>query len=150
MSQSDPHRPHTERFVFGRYALDPARRHLRVDGRERPLRPEAFAVLRHLLEHPGEVVAPGALLEAGWPGLLVTDETLTRTIAELRHAMGDAGEQLIITEPAGYRLNVAAVPPERRGARRHVWRWRWLYGLLAPFIVAMAFVVIWWVTRARG
>src|SRR5207244_324308 len=40
------------------------------------LRPQAFAVLRHLAEHAGQVVMKNELMRAVWPGIAVTDDSL--------------------------------------------------------------------------
>lgn len=54
-----------------------------------PLRPKTFAVLRHLLERPGRLVTKEELWSAVWQGASVTDDTLTKSIRELRRALGD-------------------------------------------------------------
>ena len=135
-------------LTFGRYVLDPARGCLLSDGREIPLRPKTFAVLNYLAERPGQLVSKDELFDAVWPGLIVTDDTLVQSIGELRRTLGDAEARLITTVPKrGYRLDLEAAPPERRRARGvHALRFRWKYGLLAPFVVAIVFVVIWLMT----
>jgi TolB-like protein/DNA-binding winged helix-turn-helix (wHTH) protein/cytochrome c-type biogenesis protein CcmH/NrfG len=135
---------------FGRYVLDPGRGCLLSDGREIPLRPKTFAVLTHLAERPGKLVSKEELFEAVWPGLIVTDDTLVQSIGELRRALGDADARLITTVPKrGYRLDVEAAPPERRQARaRSALRWRWMYGLIAPLLLFVAFAVIWFATAS--
>jgi adenylate cyclase len=133
---------------FGRYVLDLGRGSLLVDGRELPLRPKTFAVLRHLVERPGRLVSKEELLEAVWPGLIVTDDTLVQSISELRRALGDADGRLITTLPKrGYRFDAEAAPPERRQAPGlHALRWRWIYGILIPLLTAGVFVAIWLAT----
>ena len=135
-------------LTFGRYVLDSARGCLLSDGREIPLRPKTFAVLSYLAQRPGQLVSKDELFDAVWPGLIVTDDTLVQSIGELRRTLGDAEAKLITTVPKrGYRLDLQAAPPERRHARGiNALRFRWKYGLLAPFIVAIVFVVIWLMT----
>jgi TolB-like protein/DNA-binding winged helix-turn-helix (wHTH) protein/thioredoxin-like negative regulator of GroEL len=138
----------TQRLEFGRYVLDLARGCLLIEGREVPLRPKTFAVLRYLAERPGQLVSKDELFEAVWPGLIVTDDTLVQSIGELRRALGDAGARLITTVPKrGYRFDAQAAPSERRGAAgRHALRWRWAYGILVPMATAAIFVVVWLLT----
>jgi AAA ATPase domain len=49
-----------------------------------PLTPKAFAVLRHLLAQPGQLVTKTALFEAIWPDTAVGDAVLTVGICEPR------------------------------------------------------------------
>src|SRR5262245_3063396 len=53
------------------------------------LRPKVFAVLRHLVEHAGQLVTKQQLLDAVWPGTYVTDAVLKDSIKQLRDALGD-------------------------------------------------------------
>src|SRR5262249_8437505 len=53
------------------------------------LTPKAFAVLRHLVEHPAQLVSKAALFKAVWPDTAVGDAVLTVGIGELRKALGD-------------------------------------------------------------
>jgi DNA-binding winged helix-turn-helix (wHTH) protein len=52
-----------------------------------PLRPKTFAMLRCLVEHPGQLQTKAALFEAIWPGIAVSDVVLTVCIRELRQAL---------------------------------------------------------------
>jgi adenylate cyclase len=148
MAQTESDNP-PRSLTFGRYVLDPTRGCLLSDGREIPLRPKTFAVLTYLAQRPGQLVSKEELFEAVWPGLIVTDDTLVQSISELRRTLGDREARLITTVPKrGYRLDLEAAPPERRHARGiHALRFRWKYGLLAPFVVAIVFVVIWLMTH---
>src|SRR5687768_8894123 len=108
----------SKQYSFGRFVLDLTRGCLLSDGREIPLRPKTFAVLTYLVQRPGQLVSKEELLEAVWPGLIVTDDTLVQSIGELRRTLGDSAARVIVTVPRrGYRFEVAAAPPERRHAR---------------------------------
>jgi len=66
-----------------------------------------LGVLLCLARRPGEVVAKEDLLAEVWNGTFVTEDVLTRAIAELRRAFGDdaAAPQVIETiRKGGYRL----------------------------------------------
>ena len=53
------------------------------------LRPKAFAVLKHLVDHAGQLVTKQQLLEAVWPGTFVGDAVLKDSIRQVREALGD-------------------------------------------------------------
>ena len=133
------------RLTFGRYVLDLHRGCLLLDGREVTLRPKTFAVLHYLVAHPGRLIGKEELLEAVWPNLVVTDDTLVQSIGELRRALGEAGARLITTVPRrGYRFEATEAPPDRRKARAwHPLRFRWKYGIFAPLAVALTVLVLW-------
>ena len=69
------------------------------------LRPQCFAVLRHLVEHADRLVTKEALMEAIWPGVTVTDDSLVQCIHQIRRALGDDGHAILKTVPKrGYRF----------------------------------------------
>ncbi|WP_194727316.1 winged helix-turn-helix domain-containing protein [Noviherbaspirillum malthae] len=69
------------------------------------LRPQAFAVLRHLALRVGHVVTKKELLNTVWEGMAVTDDSLVQTISDIRRALHDPLHQLIKTVPRrGYML----------------------------------------------
>jgi adenylate cyclase len=86
-------------FQFGEYALDDVRGCLRTADREVELRPKSFEVLRCLVENAGRLVMKAELIKAVWPNVVVTDESLTRCISEVRHAIGDGDQKIIKTVP---------------------------------------------------
>ena len=55
------------------------------------LRHQSLVVLRYLAVNAGRVVIKDELLTALWPGLSVTDDSLTQCISDIRRALGDAG-----------------------------------------------------------
>lgn len=72
-------------------------------------------VLRYLLAHAGEVVTKEELLEAGWPGRVVSENSLAKAISRLRAALGPAADTLRAAHGYGYRLHaeVGFVPARR-------------------------------------
>jgi DNA-binding winged helix-turn-helix (wHTH) protein/tetratricopeptide (TPR) repeat protein len=74
---------------FPPFRLDADDERLCRDAQAVPLRPKTFAVLRHLAERPGRLVTKEEIFGAVWPGTTVTEDTLTKSIRELRIALGD-------------------------------------------------------------
>lgn len=69
------------------------------------LRQKTFLVLNHLAEHANQIVSRESLLDAVWPGIFVTDDSVTQCVIEIRRAIGDADQQVIRTVPKrGYML----------------------------------------------
>ena len=71
------------------------------------LEPKAVRVLLHLIENRGRAVSKDELLSAVWGDTAVTDNALTRVIAQLRRELGDDARQAryIQTVPTlGYRF----------------------------------------------
>lgn len=61
------------------------------------LRRRSFGVLRHLVENTGRVVSKDELLATNWPGLTVTEDSLTQCVSEIRRLLGDSGREVIRT-----------------------------------------------------
>ena len=74
---------------FPPYRLDRAGGRLWRGERAIALRPKAWALLVHLVERPGILITKDELQAAIWGDTFVSDDTLTRTIAELRHVLHD-------------------------------------------------------------
>ena len=92
---------------FPPFTLDAQRHVLTRDGEDVGLSPHLVDILIHLAERAGSIVTKDALLEAFWPDVHVTENTLTRAIADIRKALGDdAGEPAFIQTVArrGYRF----------------------------------------------
>ena len=113
-------------YRFNNCDLDLERGCLRVAGREVDLRPKSFDVLKYLLQNQGRLVRKQEILEAVWPHVAVTDESLARCISEIRCALGDDRHKLIKTVPRrgylfaaiaeihDYAKAPAAAPPNRQ------------------------------------
>jgi TolB-like protein/rhodanese-related sulfurtransferase/Flp pilus assembly protein TadD len=86
---------------FGRETL------LDAAGEPVALRPQTFAVLRHLATNPGRLVSKDELMAAVWPGLAVTDDSLVQCIHEIRRALRDERHVVLRTVPRrGYRFEL--------------------------------------------
>ena len=90
---------------FGSAGFDRKHRRLWVDGRAMELDRSGAAVLAALLDAAGEEVSKDRLLELGWPGRLVHENSLAKTISRLRHLLGRDGRALVTVHGYGYRLD---------------------------------------------
>src|SRR5215831_13376791 len=71
------------------------------------LEPKAFEVLVFLIENRGRLIGKQELLDAVWKGAFVTENAMTRVIAQLRKALGDYSKEAKYIETAptrGYRF----------------------------------------------
>jgi TolB-like protein/DNA-binding winged helix-turn-helix (wHTH) protein len=100
-----------DRLDIAGLTLDLRREELRdPSGKRIELRNRPFGVLRHLATNAGRVVTKDELLDVNWPGVTVTEDSLTQCISEIRRALGDVGRDLVRTVPRrGYMI----VLPER-------------------------------------
>jgi DNA-binding winged helix-turn-helix (wHTH) protein len=76
---------------FGPFELDEAGRVLMCARQEVPLQPRVFDLLVYLAHHRDRVVAKDELLEALWPSVTVTDNSLQRAVSSLRAVLGKGG-----------------------------------------------------------
>jgi DNA-binding winged helix-turn-helix (wHTH) protein/TolB-like protein/tetratricopeptide (TPR) repeat protein len=153
-------RGHAARLQFGAFTLDLDRAELICGGALLTLRPKAFAMLSYLARHPQRVLAKDELLGAVWPDIVVTDDSISQCIGELRTALGDRGASLIKTVPRrGYLFDAAvgaeiapagevgpaaAAPMAQQAASpaplapRPQLRWSWVAAGLAGVVVVAA------------
>jgi DNA-binding winged helix-turn-helix (wHTH) protein/tetratricopeptide (TPR) repeat protein len=93
--------------LFPPFRLDPTNEQLWCGSREIRLRRKTFAVLRHLVERPGQLVTKASLLDAVWPDVSVSDSMPAISVRELRKALGDAAQTPCFIETVqgrGYRF----------------------------------------------
>jgi len=145
-----------ERYHFDTVEVQPAAFAVLRDGRPVDLEPKAVRVLLYLIERRDRAVSKEELMEAVWAGTAVSDNALTRIVAQLRRELGDDARQsrYIQTLPTtGYRfiadLKMApaqepppSLPPAPRSRR-----------IILP-VAAMAILVLavsgWLVLRRGG
>jgi predicted ATPase len=74
------------------------------------IRPQAWSLLELLARHAGQVVSREQILQAVWPGLVVTDGSIAQAVKDLRAALGVHGRSVVQTVARrGYRLVLADV-----------------------------------------
>ena len=113
-----------------------------------PLSPKGFAVLCRLVAQAGQLVTKDALLEAVWPGSVVSESILTVAMRTLRRALGDqarAPRYIETVHGRGYRF-IAPVSAAMRAEQPPVSH--------APLFVGrgaeLAQLMQWWATARQG
>jgi Tol biopolymer transport system component/DNA-binding winged helix-turn-helix (wHTH) protein len=94
-------------YQFEDVVLDAKRLIVKRDGRVVDLEPKALRVLLHLVEHRDRVVSKDELIAEIWHGTFVTDNAVTRVIAQIRKQLGDRARSPRLIETAttaGYRF----------------------------------------------
>src|SRR5215469_11465642 len=94
-------------YRFSSFRLDPHSWRLSEGDRLKPLRPKTFVLLRYLLENAGRLVTKDDLLAAVWPGIKVTESSLSTCMNELRDVLSDDRNQPRFVETVyglGYRF----------------------------------------------
>jgi TolB-like protein/class 3 adenylate cyclase len=99
---------------FDRFTLDLARDALLgPDGAEISLRPKSLALLKLMVSQAGRVVGREAIMASVWPDVVVSDESITQCVRDIRKALNDEAQTLMRTVPKrGYLLAAEAVPAE--------------------------------------
>jgi TolB-like protein/DNA-binding winged helix-turn-helix (wHTH) protein/Tfp pilus assembly protein PilF len=147
------------RYLFGAFVLDVDRGALLKDGADVPLRPKCFKVLSYLLEHHGLLVTKDEVLGAVWPDVVVTEDSLTQCLIQIRKVLGDDSRKMILTVPRrGYLFDVpvtvhkpdkaSPVAPgglDSRMSNRRPSRW----SVGAGIVLALAIAVNWWNARIQ-
>jgi TolB-like protein/tetratricopeptide (TPR) repeat protein len=98
---------------IGVHDLDLDRGTLVRDGQPVHLRAKTYALLAHFARNAGRVIGKDELLDAVWSDVIVTEDSLTQAISELRREL-DAG--VLRTVPRrGYMLDLQPVVPVSNG-----------------------------------
>ena len=140
-------------FRFSDYEIDSGRYELRRAGEAVPLEPKALDLLLLLVRERSRLVSKDELLAAVWPGVHVTESTLTRAVSLARAAVGDSAQAQGVIETVsgrGYRwkapvevLDPEAPPaPAARGLpppRRRLLPWL----VVTPLALVAALVLAW-------
>ncbi len=112
--------PGSRRYRLGDWLFDPDRHELCRDGERRRLQPRLVALLLCLIRADGRTVTREQLLDTAWSRRAVSDEVLSRSIADLRRALDDDAREprMIETVPKrGYRLLLPVEPVADEGDR---------------------------------
>lgn len=107
--------PRKEGLRVGDWRVETALNQLSSVGKTVKLEPKVMSVLMYLADRPGQVVSRDALLSAVWPGVVVSDDSLTQVVIKLRKALGDGAENpayIQTISKGGYRLVAPVVRAE--------------------------------------
>lgn len=99
--------------TFGPFELDPATYRLRREGVTVPLEPKAVDLLLLLVSRAPRVVDKAEIFTVVWKDVAVTDNALTRIVAQLRKALDDdarAPRYIETIATRGYRFVAEAAP----------------------------------------
>lgn len=81
------------RYRFGPFVLAPQTRELLAAGVARPIEPQVFDLLHHLVRQRERVVATDELIAAVWNGRFVSESAVSARISAARAAIGDDGKR---------------------------------------------------------
>jgi len=114
--------PERTRLWIGACLVDPSSDELFLNGAATKIERRTMQVLQHLAGRQGEVVSVEELLREVWADVVVTPDSVYRTISALRRALRDDPKtpQYIASIPRrGYRLEASVAP--WRPAQAGVW-----------------------------
>jgi len=138
--------------MVGEFLVLPASHRLRRGDTEVQLEPKVMALLVHLAENAGETLDRERLFEALWPGLVVTDDTLTQAVIKLRKALGDNAREprYIQTVPKrGYRMCAVVQRAPATGPSPHAARPHWVIYTAFGVLVLLAGTLGLYLTSGR-
>jgi DNA-binding winged helix-turn-helix (wHTH) protein len=78
---------------IGAFRLDRTAQRLWHNGEPIELVPQVWALLTCFVEHAGELLTKHEILQAAWPGAIVSDMALSQAVHRLRTAFGDDARQ---------------------------------------------------------
>lgn len=132
-------------YRFAHFLLDETRGVLLRDDEEIFLRKQAYEMLLILIKHQGELMDRDFLMETIWGESVVTENSITQCVKEIRRAIGDDDLTMIRTIPRrGYIFNIPvesletdASPVSVAGATHRMW-------LLAAAAILVIAALGWW------
>ncbi|QZH75949.1 MAG: winged helix-turn-helix domain-containing protein [Erythrobacter sp.] len=133
---------------FGKVELDAAHSRLTVNGRRVEIDRPCIAILAILLSDPGSTVDKDRLLEAGWPGRVVHENSLAKAIGRLRIALGEDGHALRTVHGYGYRLETEPEPAATSAVRPATPRLDRNKAALIAASLAVGVLATWWLVSA--
>lgn len=105
-----------EKVFLNDSVLDVAAGTLTRSGALVPLRHKSFMLLKVLAARAGQVVTKDELFDAVWPDVIVTEDSLTQAIRDVRTALDDSSATLIRTiRGRGYLLDLPMKAAIREG-----------------------------------
>ncbi len=105
-------------FWVGEWLAEPSLNRISRDGEDVAVEPKVMEVLVCLANHSGRTVTKDHFFETLWEGMVVTEDSLSRCISELRKHLGDDSRDPTYIETirkTGYRLLAPVTPREDIG-----------------------------------
>lgn len=96
-----------DQILFGPFRLDLASSRLFREDAPVALRPQAFTVLRVLLQSTGREIDHQQMIRDAWHGTTVSHHTIAVTVAEVRRALEEYGSWITYRPKLGYKLETA-------------------------------------------
>jgi tetratricopeptide (TPR) repeat protein len=93
-----------EQFEFGPFLVDTAGSRVLRDGIAMKLRPQAFQVLRTLVQNTGQWISCERLIAEAWDGHHISRHTVSVTVGEIKNALEEYGDWIACRPKIGYRL----------------------------------------------
>ena len=93
-----------QQFEFGPFLVDTASSRVLRDGVAMKLRPQAFQVLRTLVQNTGQWISCERLIAEAWDGNHVSRHTVSVTVGELKNSLEEYGDWISCRPKIGYRL----------------------------------------------
>ena len=85
-------------LCFSDFILDTRRGCLRnAGGGEIPLRPKSYDVLQFFVQNAGRVLTKHRVLDAIWPNVHVTEDSLVQCVRDIRRALGEDSSTILCT-----------------------------------------------------
>ncbi len=111
--------PPDEKYLFDGVVADPRLLSLERQGVLLELEPKAVRVLFYLIQNRNRVVTKDELIAEVWEGAFVSDNSLTRVVAQIRKQLGDnarAPRYIETSSTVGYRFiaDVSVATPDTR------------------------------------
>ena len=152
----------TAKLRIGAWCLDPVSGDMTRDGATVRLDPRSLRLLLCMAARAGETVSAEDLLSEGWPGVIVTPDSVYQAIASLRRTLGDDSRQAsyITTVPRqGYKLvaevapwdapaSVTATPADSAPQPSHASRSRLAF--LATACIPIAIGIVFWLHNTQA
>lgn len=126
---------------IGKFVFAIGSRDLRDNtGKRVELRNKSSEVLAFLAGRTGQIVRKAEIMKTVWPDVIVSDESLTQCIADIRRAIGDKDQSFLKTHVGkGYSLTESDPAPKKQVEST--------VAIAAIALAAIAGAVFWWMVK---